>query len=144
MRSPYSPARARKVSATLSGAWLGSMIPPDPTRIVLVAAATAAIMTSGAELVTLAMLWCSASQKRRYPAASAVRASSTVSRRARLADDPEGIGGEVEHGERDASSVTRVMSHTKDNAAGTPRSSRLAGRPRLAPCLLAGQAHYSG
>ena len=36
---------------------------PDPDRRV-VAAATAAIITSGAELATLAMLWCSATQNR--------------------------------------------------------------------------------
>jgi hypothetical protein len=38
------------------------MMPPEPTRIVVVAAATVAIMTGGAELATLGMLWCSASQ----------------------------------------------------------------------------------
>jgi hypothetical protein len=40
------------------------MVPPLPTRIVLVAAATDAIITIGALLATLAMLWCSASQYR--------------------------------------------------------------------------------
>ena len=40
------------------------MMPPAPTRIVLVAAATDAIITSGAELATLGMLWCSATQNR--------------------------------------------------------------------------------
>ena len=64
MRPGCRPARTRNVSATFSGAWLGSMIPPAPTRMRLVAAATAAIITSGAELATLAMLWCSATQNR--------------------------------------------------------------------------------
>ena len=41
---------------------VGSMIPPLPTRMVEVAAATAAIITIGALLATLGMLWCSASQ----------------------------------------------------------------------------------
>jgi hypothetical protein len=40
------------------------MIPPLPTRIVDVAAATLAIITIGALLATLPMLWCSASQNR--------------------------------------------------------------------------------
>jgi hypothetical protein len=40
------------------------MIPPLPTRIVEVAAATVAIITRGALLATLPMLWCSASQNR--------------------------------------------------------------------------------
>ena len=64
IRPGCSPARTRNVSATFSGAWLGSMMPPAPTRIVLVAAATDAIITSGAELATLGMLWCSATQNR--------------------------------------------------------------------------------
>ena len=38
------------------------MMPPEPTRMLEVAAATAAIITSGLELTTLGMLWCSASQ----------------------------------------------------------------------------------
>ena len=64
IRPGWRPARTRNVSATFSGAWLGSMIPPAPTRMRVVAAATAAIITSGAELATLAMLWCSATQNR--------------------------------------------------------------------------------
>ena len=36
--------------------------PPAPTRMREVAAATAAIMTSGADAAMLAMLWCSATQ----------------------------------------------------------------------------------
>jgi hypothetical protein len=51
-------------SATTSGAWLGSMTPPDPTRIVDVAAARWAISTAGAELAIEGMLWCSATQIR--------------------------------------------------------------------------------
>ena len=60
-----SPASARNVSATFSGLWLGSMIPPEPTRSVLVALATAWIRISGLELATLGMPWCSASHMRR-------------------------------------------------------------------------------
>ena len=62
MRPGCRPSSTRNVSATASGAWLGSMTPPEPTRIVDVAAATVAIITAGAELATLGMLWCSASQ----------------------------------------------------------------------------------
>jgi hypothetical protein len=62
MRPGCRPSSTRNDSATASGAWLGSMIPPLPTRIVEVAAATVAIITRGALLATLPMLWCSASQ----------------------------------------------------------------------------------
>jgi hypothetical protein len=62
MRSGCRPASTRNVSATFNGEWFGSMIPPEPTRMVEVAAATAAIITSGLVLTTLGMLWCSASQ----------------------------------------------------------------------------------
>jgi hypothetical protein len=40
------------------------MTPPDPSRIVLVAAARCAISTAGAELAMPGMLWCSATQNR--------------------------------------------------------------------------------
>jgi len=53
-----------KASATVSGAWLGSMMPPAPTRIVRVAPATWPITTAVAALAMPGMLWCSASQKR--------------------------------------------------------------------------------
>jgi hypothetical protein len=49
-------------SATCSGTWFGSMIPPEPTRIRSVAAATCPIRISGAELAMLGMPWCSANQ----------------------------------------------------------------------------------
>ena len=45
-----------KFSATRRGAWFGSMIPPEPTRIRSVAEATCSISTSGAVLATLGML----------------------------------------------------------------------------------------
>jgi len=43
-------------SATTSGAWLGSMIPPAPTRIVRVPAATCPITTAVAEEAMPGML----------------------------------------------------------------------------------------
>ncbi len=49
-------------SATTSGAWLGSITPPEPTRMVDVAAATWASSTAGEELAMPGMLWCSATQ----------------------------------------------------------------------------------
>ncbi|CFW10673.1 Uncharacterised protein [Bordetella pertussis] len=49
----------------MSGAWLGSITPPEPTRSVVVCAATWPISTAVALLATPVMLWCSASQKRR-------------------------------------------------------------------------------
>ena len=52
-------------SATRSGAWLGSMTPPDPTRMLSVAPAMWPISTVVAEEAMLRALWCSAIQKRR-------------------------------------------------------------------------------
>ncbi len=52
-------------SAITSGEWFGSMIPPAPSRIVCVQAATWAISTLVAEDAIAAMLWCSAYQIRR-------------------------------------------------------------------------------
>ncbi len=45
-----------------SGAWLGSMTPPDPIRMRCVTAARCPMSTSGAELAMPLVLWCSASQ----------------------------------------------------------------------------------
>ena len=49
----------------VSGAWLGSITPPAPSRIVVVWAATWAISTLVAEEAIAGMLWCSAYQTRR-------------------------------------------------------------------------------
>ena len=51
-------------SATTSDAWLGSITPPEPTRMVDVADARWARSTAGAELAMPGMLWCSATQWR--------------------------------------------------------------------------------
>ena len=45
-----------KRSATTSGAWLGSITPPEPTRMFLVTAAICPIIRSGAGLATDARL----------------------------------------------------------------------------------------
>ena len=52
-------------SATTSGAWFGSMTPPEPTRMRDVLAARWAISTGGVVQATLGMLWCSATQNLR-------------------------------------------------------------------------------
>ena len=62
MRPGNSVASVPKASATTSGAWLGSMMPPEPTRIVRVPPATCVINTAVDEQATPSMLWCSASQ----------------------------------------------------------------------------------
>ena len=55
-------SRVRNVSATLSAAWLGSMMPAAPTRIREVCAPTYAVSSSGALQARLFMLWCSDTQ----------------------------------------------------------------------------------
>ena len=64
MRPGCSASSSANCSATTSGGWLGSITPPDPTRIVLVLAARWAISTAGDVLATVGMLWCSATQNR--------------------------------------------------------------------------------
>src|SRR5690606_4984147 len=55
------------------------MMPPAPTRMVVVAAARCPITTAVAAVVTIGMLWCSATQIRRYPRASTCRATVAAS-----------------------------------------------------------------
>jgi len=62
MRPGNSASNTLNRSATMRGAWFGSMTPPEPTRIADVAAAICPIMISGAELAMFARLWCSATQ----------------------------------------------------------------------------------
>ena len=62
-----------------SGAWFGSITPPEPTLMRVVLAATWAISTAGTVLATVAMLWCSATQNRVYPSSSALIASAVAS-----------------------------------------------------------------
>ena len=65
IRPGCSADRVWKASATRNGLWLGSMIPPEPTRIRWVRAATCAMSTSGELLATAGRLWCSANHTRR-------------------------------------------------------------------------------
>ena len=60
----YIAASVPNCSAIRSGAWLGSMTPPAPSRIVRVCAPTCAISTLVAEEAMAGMLWCSAYQTR--------------------------------------------------------------------------------
>lgn len=46
-------------SATTSGGWWGSMIPPAPSRSVLVSAVSRDSRTGGLEVETPGMAWCS-------------------------------------------------------------------------------------
>jgi hypothetical protein len=62
MRPGKSASSVPNCSAMTSGAWLGSITPPAPTRIVLVAPASAPITTAVAALAMPVMLWCSATQ----------------------------------------------------------------------------------
>ncbi len=62
MRPGASASRAANCSATTSGAWFGSMTPPEPTRMRSVCATVAATSTGGVVEATAGMLWCSANQ----------------------------------------------------------------------------------
>ena len=79
MRPGCSASSAAICSATTRAGWLGSMMPPEPTRMVFVRAARWAINTGGDVLATDGMLWCSATQNRRYPSASARWARAVAS-----------------------------------------------------------------
>ena len=62
MRPGCAASSSANCSATTNGAWLGSITPPEPTRIRSVAAATIAMSTGGLVAATAGMLWCSANQ----------------------------------------------------------------------------------
>ena len=55
MRSGCSASSVWNASATRSGVWFGSMMPPDPTRMREVAEAMCSIRISGTVLAMLAM-----------------------------------------------------------------------------------------
>ncbi len=62
MRPGCSASSMPNCSATASGAWFGSITPPEPSRMVSVTEARWARRTAGAELAMPGMLWCSATQ----------------------------------------------------------------------------------
>lgn len=78
MRPGCSACSVPNCSATTSGAWFGSITPPEPSRIVELCAARCASSTGGDELAMPGMLWCSATQNRWNPQRSARRTSSVV------------------------------------------------------------------
>jgi len=63
--SPGAELQGAELLGHHQRAWLGSMMPPDPTRRVVVASAMWPMTTAVAELAMPGMLWCSATQKRR-------------------------------------------------------------------------------
>ena len=62
MRPGWSDSSVPNCSAMTRGGWFGSMMPPAPTLMWVVPAATWAMTTAVAELAMPGMLWCSASQ----------------------------------------------------------------------------------
>ncbi|SIN40048.1 Uncharacterised protein [Mycobacteroides abscessus subsp. abscessus] len=64
MRPGCSVSSVPNCSAICSGEWLGSMMPPAPSRMVEVCVATCAMRTLVAEEAMERMLWCSAYQTR--------------------------------------------------------------------------------
>ena len=62
MRPGYSDSSVPNCSAITSGEWFGSMMPPDPSRIVEVPPARKPITTLVAALAMPVILWCSATQ----------------------------------------------------------------------------------
>ena len=100
IRPGCSASSVPNCSATTSGAWLGSITPPEPTRIVEVAAARWAISTAGAELAMAGMLWCSATQNRRYPSSSVRRASVGGVLQGLAGAGSGGHRSQVQHGQR--------------------------------------------
>ena len=62
MRPGWAASSSANCSATTSGAWLGSITPPEPTLIRSVADAIIAMSSGGFVAATAGMLWCSATQ----------------------------------------------------------------------------------
>jgi hypothetical protein len=62
MRPGCAASNSANCSATASGAWLGNITPPEPSRSCDVCVARCAINTGGLVAATAGMLWCSASQ----------------------------------------------------------------------------------
>ena len=118
MRPGNSDSSVPNCSATTSGAWLGSMMPPAPTRIVVVPAATCAMTIDVAALAMPGMLWCSATQTRWIPEPLGVAREIE-----RVAERGGGVaprhdGSEVEHGEAHLRSLS--YSHRRQQAAFRP------------------------
>ncbi len=65
IRPGYLASSVPNCSAMVSGAWLGSMTPPAPRRMLVVCAPTCEMSTLVADDAIEGMLWCSAYQTRR-------------------------------------------------------------------------------
>ena len=123
-------------SATTRGAWLGSITPPDPTRIVDVASARAPTSTGGAELAIPGMLWCSATQCRVKPHASARTTRSRLLRSAWPADEPLAMGDRSSTdsgtGCGTGGDASTIVEHPRDPVSSPPASPVAArgGGPR--------------
>src|SRR5690606_36846472 len=118
IRPGWRAASILACPATTTGRWWGSMIPPEPTRIREVAAATAVMSTGGLLLATPGTAWCTATQKRCSPSDSARRARSTVARSAAAGGSPARVR------ERSSSEIRIALIVGSD---GEQR--RLAGAP---------------
>jgi hypothetical protein len=128
MRPGWSVSSVPNCSAIVRGAWFGSMMPPAPSRIDRVCAATWAISTLVAAEAMVAMLWCSAYQIRRYPHASADRASSTLAakRSAMLSSAPRSARSRIDRG-------TDTETSDGHGEAGEPRRTGLCRQRRDGP-----------
>lgn len=62
MRPGAMASRVPNCSAMTSGAWLGSITPPEPSLMRSVCAARWARITAGEEEATPGIEWCSATQ----------------------------------------------------------------------------------
>ena len=142
IRPGWSASSMPNCSATTSETWLGSITPPEPTRMVVVASAMWPISTGGAELAMPGMLWCSATQNRRYPSRSACWARSIVARRASPAVPPSGTGARssTDRGTARGPKVRGESSTTGPNSAkrlvlpcrrGDAGGMRRSGAPRF-------------
>src|SRR5699024_11197257 len=88
IRSPCILATVPYCSATMSGAWLGSMTPPEPSRC-SVGGAGAGGMSGDVELAAgVGVLWCWAYQSLLEPHSSASRAEFMEAAIASLAVEP--------------------------------------------------------
>src|SRR6476646_4243376 len=110
IRPGWAASSSANCSATTSGAWFGSMTPPEPTRIRSVAPAITAMRTAGLVAATDGMLWCSATQYRWYPVRSATWANDTDAPDRLRRGLPRADGNEVEDGQSDL-----VGAHGGDN-----------------------------
>src|SRR4051794_10096835 len=130
----------------VSGAWLGSMMPPAPSRMRLVCAPTCAMSTLVADDAMLGMLWCSAYQTRWKPVSSARWASATLAAIASVAVAPGAMGARsrTDTGMRMVGPFTRGSPRpTPPAPAGFPRP-RQFSLPPLRPAVYLARPSVRG